>query len=134
MDLALLQELKQKLLHDKDLAPVWAFFLDHFAEDPSFIALGDRVDHPFIEAVLAQVSHQLFPRDGAVIGILLTRLAEQQFLHGGFFMGLRPGGVFFYEDIGMGLLAVPDLPPSIEVKYARFSGHPLAKRGEPSRN
>jgi len=134
MDRDKLQQLKQKLLHDKDLAPVWLFFMDHFAEDPAFIALGERVDHPLIEAVLAEVSRQLFPRDGAVTRTLLTRLAEQRFLHGGFFMGLRPGGVIFFEDISMGLLAVPDLPPSIEVKYARFSGHPLPKRGEPSRN
>jgi len=134
MDRDKLQQLKQKLLHDKDLAPVWLFFMDHFAEDPAFIALGERVDHPLIEAVLAEVSRQLFPRDGAVTRTLLTRLADQRFLHGGFFMGLRPGGVILFEDISMGLLAVPDLPPSIEVKYALFSGHPLAKRGEPSRN
>ena len=134
MDLTRLQELKQKLLHDKDLAPVWLYFLDHFAENPAFIALGERVDHPLVEAVIDQVSKQLFPRDGKVVGVLLTEIAEPKFLHGGFFMGLRPGGVFFYEDIGMGLLVVPDLPPSIEVKYARFSGRPMPKLGGPSVN
>lgn len=134
MDLSRLQELKHKLLHDKDLAPVWLYFLDHFAENPAFIALGERVHHPLIETVIEQVSKQLFPRDGTVMGTLLTQIDEPKFLHGGFFMGLRPGGVFFYEDINMGLLAVPDLPPSIEVKYARFSSRPLPKLGEPSRN
>ena len=134
MELTRLQELKQKLLHDKDLAPVWLYFLDHFAENPAFIALGERVDHPLVEAVIDQVSKQLFPRDGKVVGVLLTEIAEPKFLHGGFFMGLRPGGVFFYEDIGMGLLVVPDLPPSIEVKYARFSGRPMPKIGGPSVN
>jgi hypothetical protein len=134
MDLARLQELKNKLLHDKELAPVWLYFLDHFAENADFMALGNRIHHPLVETVIDRVSKQLFPRDGAVVGVLLTGLPEQKFLHGGFFMGLRPGGVFFYEDIGMGLLAVPDLPPSIEVKYARFSGRPMPKLGEPSRN
>lgn len=134
MDLTRIQELKHMLLHDKDLAPVWLYFMDHFAEDPEFIALGERVDHPLIEVVLDQVSKQLFPRDGKVVRVILTQLQEPKFLHGGFFMGLRPGGVIFYEDVNMGLVAVPDLPPSIEVKYARFSSRPLTKLGGPSVN
>jgi hypothetical protein len=134
MDLTRLRELKHKLRFDKDLAPVWTYFLDHFGENPDFIALGELARHPFVEAVIDQVRQQLFGSDGTIARLLLTRLAEQQFLHGGFFMGLRPGGVIFFEDEGIGLIAVSELPPSIETKYARFSGHPLAKRGEPSRN
>ena len=134
MDLALLQELKHKLLHDKDLGPVWTFFLDHFAENPAFIALGERADHPLVETVVAQVGQQLFSRDGAVRRLILTRLSEHQFIHGGFFMGARPGGVIYFEDSQIGLVAVADLPPSIEAKYARFSARPVPKPGKPSRN
>jgi hypothetical protein len=134
MDLTRLRELKQKLLHDNELAPIWLYFLDHCAEDQAFIDLGDQIEHPMIEAVIHQVSKQLFPRDGAVSGVLLTRIAEEKFIHGAFFMGLRPGGLFFYEDINMGLLVVPELPPSKDVKYARFSGRPMPKLGEPSKN
>ncbi len=129
-----LVELKQKLLHEKELAPIWLYFLDNCAEDQTFIELGDQTEHPTIEAVIHQVSRQLFPRNGTVSGLLLTRIAEEKFIHGAFFMGMRPGGLFFYEDINMGLLVVPDLPPSTEVKYARFSGRPLPKLGEPSKN
>jgi hypothetical protein len=134
MDLTRLQELKQKLLHEDQLAPVWSFFLDHFGEDPAFIALGERADHPFVEAVVDQVGQQLFGQGGAVSRLLLTRLADQQFIHGGFSMGGRVGGVIYFEDARIGLLAVADLPPSIEAKYARFSGYPLRQQGEPSRN
>jgi len=97
MNLARLQELKEKLLHEKELAPVWSFFLDHFAEDRAFLALGERIDHPFVEAVLAQVGQQLFPQNSAIKRTILTRLPEQQFLHGGFTMGGRIGGVFYFE-------------------------------------
>jgi hypothetical protein len=134
MDLARLQELKQKLLHDEKLAPVWTFFLDHFGEDPAFIALGERASHPLVEAVLAEVSQQLFGRDGTVTQLLLTQLADQQFLHGGFRMGGRFGGVIYFEDAHIGLVAVADHPPSIEGKYARFSGHPVRRQGTPSQN
>ena len=136
MDLTRLQELKTKLLHDKVLAPLWKFFLDYLGEDPEFIALGDRTDHPFVTAVVAQVSQQMFPQAGPPAALLLTHLEKEQFVHGGFFVGNRPGGVFYYEDALVGLIAIADLPPSNETKFARFSGLPLrtAKPPSPSLN
>lgn len=134
MDLMRLEELKQKLIQDKALPPVWRFFLDHFGEDPAFIALGERTRHEFVEAVLVQVALQLFPQAEAIAGLLLTRLAEQQFIHGGFFLAGRPGGIIYFEDVRMGLVTIAELPPSIDVKYTRFSGHPIRPPGQPSRN
>jgi hypothetical protein len=134
MDLAQLQELEHKLLHDKELAPIWSFFFDNLAADPAFIALGERVEHEFVEAVIAQVVGQLFPRSGGAAGLLLTRLPQQPFVHGGFFVAGRPGGVVYFEEACIGLIAIADLPPSIEVKYARFSNPPIRSAGSPSRN
>jgi hypothetical protein len=134
MDASQLQELKQKLLHEQELAPVWSFFLSHFGEDPGFIALGERAGNPFVEAVVAQVGRQLFGQDGAVRGLLLTRVADQHFIHGGFSMGARIGGVFYFEDAHIGLVVVADAPPSTEVKYARFSSQPVRPPGKPSPN
>src|SRR5581483_3897588 len=98
MELSRLKELKNKLLHDKELAPVWKFFFDHLAEDPEFLALGERTEHAFVEAAVAQVGRQLYPHAPPAGSLLLTRLAEQQFIHGGFFVAGRPGGVFYFED------------------------------------
>ncbi|MDB5313169.1 MAG: hypothetical protein JWO38_7371 [Gemmataceae bacterium] len=134
MDLAELQVLKQKLLHDEKLAPVWSYFMDHFADHREFIALGERINDSFVEAVLAQVSQQLFGADGAVHNLILTGIPEQHFLHGGFGMGGRFGGVIYFEDAQVGLLAVPVGPPSAEVKYARFSGRFARLPGDPSLN
>jgi len=134
MDLALLQQLKEKLLHDVKLEPVWDYFMDHFAHRPEFIALGERTDHPFVEAVVAEVGKQLYAANGAINALLLTRIAKQHFVHGGFVMGGRVGGVIFFEDANIGLVTVTENPPSIEVKYARFSGRPLRKPCDPSPN
>jgi hypothetical protein len=134
MDLARLKELKRKLLLDQQLAPVWTFFLDHFAEKPGFIALGERARHPLVEAVLVQVGQQLFGADGTISDMILTRIADQQFLHGGFRMGGRFGGVFYFEDAHSGLVAVADHPPGNEGKYARFSGRPVPRHAGPSLN
>jgi hypothetical protein len=134
MDLAQLQQLKHKLLHDKELAPIWSFFFDNLAADPEFIALGQKTEHEFVEAVVAQVARQLFPKSGGASSLLLNRLPEQQFIHGGFFVAGRPGGVVYFEEGRIGLIAIADLPPSIEVKYARFSNPPIRTQGSPSRN
>ena len=134
MDLTRLQELKRKLLNEAQFAPVWAFFLDHFGENLEFMRLGGRAHHPLVEAVVAEVGQQLFAGEGAVTELLLTSLPEEQFIHGGFMMGRRVGGVFYFEDVHVGLAVVTDLPPSVETKYARFSGRPLRKPGEPSQN
>jgi hypothetical protein len=135
MELSRLQELKQKVLHDKDLAPVWSFFLDNFGEKSEFMAAGERTSHPFVEAVLHQIALQLFGPNGAVRNLLLVNVPNHHFIHGGFQMGGRIGGVFYFTDANIGLACVAEFPPSIEVKYSRFSGHPLARRtGEPSRN
>ncbi len=134
MDLTRLQELKRKLLQDKALPPVWTFFLDHFGHDSEFIRLGEETRHSFVEAALAQVCRQLYPQAEAVAGLLLTRLAEQQFIHGGFIVAGRPGGLFYFEDVRMGLITIAEPPPSIDVKYARFSGHPARLPAPPSVN
>jgi hypothetical protein len=135
MDLARLQELKHKLLHEDKLGPVWTFFLDHFAENPDFIALGEQTHDVFVETVIAEVGRQLFGKAGAVGGLILTRLAEPPFVHGAFHMGGRIGGVIFFEEARMGMLAIADVPPGIEAKYARFSGRPFPKTsGQPSPN
>jgi hypothetical protein len=134
MDLSRLQELKTKLIHDKDLFPVWGFFLDHFGEDPEFMELGEPVRHPFIESVVAQTSAQMFPQDGMIGELRLIRLADQQFIHGGVNVAGRVGGVIFFEDVQVGLVAVSDHFPSDETKMARFSCRPYRRQGTPSRN
>ncbi len=134
MDLSRLQELKTKLIHDKDLFPVWGFFLDHFGNNLEFMKLGEPVSHEFIESVVPRTGLQMFPQDGMVCTLQLVRLADQQFIHGGVNVAGRVGGVFFFEDVQVGLLAVSDHFPSDETKMARFSCQPLRRPGTPSRN
>lgn len=134
MDLNQLQELKQKLLHDAKLPPVWGYFLDNFGEKPEFIALGERTSQPFVEAVVAEVGRQLFGGKTTVRDLILKRIPEQNFIHGGFGIAGRIGGVIFFEDAQIGLVMASELPPSTEVKYARFSGQPVRRIPTPSVN
>jgi hypothetical protein len=127
-----LQKLKQKLVNDKELAPVYVFFFDHFADDPLFTALGDMLEHSDLEATVGQIAEQMYPGSGHINEVRLARLADEKFIHGAFHYGNRLGMVFYFEDCLTGLVAIPEGRPSIEVKYARFR---LKRQGpDPSLN
>ena len=134
MDLANLATLKDKLLHADEFGTVWKYFLDHFGEDPAFIALGEPTAQPFLEAVFAEVGRQLFQRPVAVRHLRLIRLPEEGFIHGGAVLDGKPANVLYFEDVQVGMLAfVWSVAPG-EMKYARFSARPAPPGREPSAN
>jgi hypothetical protein len=134
MDLTQLAELKNKLVSATEYIKVWEFFLDQFGENPDFIALGDRVRHPFLEAVLSRVAHQLFKSDIDWDNVFLTSLPEHQFIHGG---GPVKGGlinVMYFDDIHTGLMCAMMPTKMGEMKFVRFSGRKLPGSADPSLN
>ncbi len=134
MDLKLLETLKQRLLTAKEFEQVFTYFLDQFGEDPEFIAQGERAHSAFLEAVVAQVGKELFGREVRVTDVLLTRLPEQQFIHGACRLAGRLANVIYFEDIHTGLLVVILSEARGETKLCRFSGRPLHNPQAPSRN
>jgi len=135
MDISLLAELKRMVSFDAKLAPVWMYFMDHFADRPEFIALGERAaaDNGVVRRV-AGIAAQLFHDARVITNLRLVCLPEHHFVHGSFFLDGRIGGVFYFEDIEVGLVAVCAARPSIEVKYARFSDAIKRKPGDPHHN
>ena len=131
MDLKQLDVLKQKLLTASEFADVLDYFYTHFGEHREFIAMGDRVDHPMLEAILGEIVKQFFP-EPKVGGMRLTRLDEPQFIHGGFTVNRHLANVIYFEDICKGLLAVVTGPT--DTKIIRFSGQPLPPGWSPENN
>jgi hypothetical protein len=127
-----LSNLKQKLLNDAELPPVYTFFLDHFAEDSKFMTRGKPVEMPMLGEMVSRIIGQMFPGSAPTEQLRLIRLAKEQFVHGTFFLEGRIGGVFFFEDCATGLVAMSEPAPSINVKYARFKTR--IQGPEPSRN
>jgi hypothetical protein len=124
MDLELLTVLKDKLVHATQFTDVINYFFDHFGEDAEFISLGEATRHVFLESVLAEVGRQMFGNQVAIMDLLLTRLPERHFIHGGGTLNGRVVTVFYFEDVAVGLVAVAS-PSSKETKLARFTGKPL---------
>ena len=134
MDLSKLDELKRRLVHEKDFTKTWGFFLDEFATDQDFIDLGEAVSDEAIETTIAHIALQMFPHDGNVTQTRLIRLADQRFVHGNVIVAGRVGGMLYFEDVRVGLVAVSEKFPSDETKFARFTTVPQKPGRSPSRN
>ncbi len=127
-----LQELKQKLAVEKELSDIWLFYMDHFADYPEFTELGKPARSEYLSAILHKCCQQMFGKAIKITDFLLIYIAEYQLFHGPFQVEGQIGGVIYFEDIKIGLIAVSEefLPVS-EVKYSRFSiphEHPHAMR------
>jgi hypothetical protein len=134
MSVSRLPELKKMLLHEKNLGTVWSFFMDHFAENSEFMALGEGARHTLVEAIVARVGKEMFSGPGTVRGLLLSRVPDQNFIHGGFSVDGRIGAIFYFEDIQTGLMSLAEGFSSDQVKFARFSGRMVRDPAPPSRN
>jgi hypothetical protein len=122
MKIERLQELKQKLSNEKDLSQIWLFYMDHFADHREFTELGKPAHNDYLDIVLQKTCQQMFGKAITITNLLLIYIAEHQFFHGPFQVEGRIGGVIFFEDIKVGLLAVSTVfPPTDAVNYSRFS-------------
>ncbi len=128
-----LQELKQKLTNEADLSDIWSFYMDHFADDPKFTNLGEPAYNEYLDAILNKTCQEIFDRGIKITNFFLIYIAKYRLFHGPFQVNGRIGGVIYFEDIKIGLLAVSaDDPPSDLVKYSRFSE--IIQLSVPNRN
>jgi len=116
------QELKQKLTHEPDLGKIWLFYMDHFSDHVEFTNLGQPCHNRYLADVVLKSCEELFGKTTPLTNLLLIYIAEHQFFHGPLEIQGRFGGVIYFEDVKVGLIAVSaTFPPTDEVKYLRFS-------------
>jgi hypothetical protein len=132
MDAIKLDTLKEKLRTSKKFSDIINFFFDEIDRQPGFMKLGEVIEHPFLTSVITQVGAQCFSGNVIVTALLLTRLPEQQFIHGGCMINGQPGTMIYFEDIQMGLFTLAI--QGKETKFARFSGKPYPHGVVPSPN
>ncbi|MBW4506939.1 MAG: hypothetical protein KME64_10550 [Scytonematopsis contorta HA4267-MV1] len=116
------QELKQKLTNEADFSDIWLFYMDNFADHPEFTDLGKPAHNQYLNDVIHKTCQQMFGKKIKITNFLLIHIAEHKFFHAPFQVNGRIGGVIYFEDIKVGLLAVSaDFPPTDAVKYSRFT-------------
>lgn len=116
------QELKQKLTIEPDLSDIWLFYMDHFADHLEFTELGEPKYNQCLDSIIQKTCQQMFGRAIRITDFLPIYILQYGFFHAPFQVEHRIGGVIYFEDIKIGLIAVSaDCPPTDEVKYSRFS-------------
>jgi hypothetical protein len=133
MDLSGLAELKRLLHEAKEFSTVWDYFLTNFGENPEFMVLGEPARSPLVEAVIPQVAQEVFRKKVPVGNLRLTRLSEQQFLHGAFTLDGKLATVIYFEDLGVGLLIIVLSFPG-DTRLLRFTARPMTPGGDLSRH
>ena len=134
MNLALLDELKAKLVHGKDFGAVWEYFLDHFGENKEFLDIGRRRQDEMLEQILAQMTVQIFGKESPVKDLILVGVPDTPFIHGGCILGGKAASLIYFEDVQVGLLAIVWSFVPTETKLVRFSPRPLVRLATPSVN
>jgi hypothetical protein len=121
VNINLLQKLKQKLRQEPVLADIWRFYMDHFIDQPEFAKMGEPLRSEQLEAAIVNSCKQMFEDKGELLTaeFMSIYLTKYRFFHGSVRIEGRYGGMFYFEDIKMGLIAIPGEPPM--VKYSRFS-------------
>lgn len=132
MDGARFLVLKEKLQAAHEFRDVVNYFLDEVATQPGFLDWGHPVQHPFLESIITQVAQQCLPPPVQIMGLILTRLPEQAFIHGGCIVNGHPGTMLYFEDLQMGLFTLAITGTA--TKFARFTAKSYPQGITPSMN
>lgn len=130
MEIQRLEELKEKLTSENDFSKIWNFYMDNFADHAEFTDLGHPGKNKYLDTVVRKTCQEIFGHKIKITDFLLIKIAKYKFFHGPFQVDGRIGGVIYFQDINIGLLAVSaDNSNNGMVKYSRFSE--MARLSEP---
>jgi hypothetical protein len=120
MDLAGLATLKKHLVEADDFARLWDEFMTKYGERRAFMRHGEPYRSPLLETAITAAAAGVMGREVPVRGMMLIRIPEHGFVHGGLQVGGKFANVFYFEDLGVGLLTVV-LSDAGDTRFARFT-------------
>jgi hypothetical protein len=80
--------------------------MSDFAEKYGFMELGERTRDPILEAAIAVSAAQVLGPKPTVKRLMLVRIPEHRFIHGAAMLQGRMANIFYFEDLGVGLIAI----------------------------
>ncbi len=117
-----IRKTQAKIDYRSRLIKYLVILLDNFADYAEFTDLGKPAYNQYLDAILHSTCEQMFGKKIKITNFLPIHIAEYNFFHAPFQAEKRIGGVIYFEDIKIGLIAVSaHYPPTDEVKYSRFS-------------
>jgi hypothetical protein len=119
-----LDVLGQKLQHPTDYELALSYFLEEFAGDVKFVEQSETEEAPHLQAVLCKAAGQALghPID-KLESFKAFRLTEHSFNHGNAAVAGRVLLFFYFEKLGIGLMAlIPGTRGAAEVARFRVPG------------
>ena len=105
-----LKKLKELMKTEKNLTNLMDYFLTHLGEDKQFVKKGKVLRrHEMLEAIAKKLTNELFEQQWEEVSLYLVKPKNTDFYHGFGTVGTCGINLIFFEDISMGLLAVPVL-------------------------
>lgn len=116
----IIQELRERIIKEKDFGKLLNFFFDHLGEDPEFIARGKPARHEVLELAIERAVKEMIGKHAKIRQLLLVFVPEYRFYHGSFVVDGNIGTVFYFDDIQIGLMNVA-MGFTGEIRMARIT-------------
>lgn len=116
-----LNELKRMLMMEDNFHKIYTYFFDHLGESLDFIRSGKREKNPDLKKILQAIGESALNEKVMVTRLVLTRVPEQRFYHGGCQLNGRMTTAFFFREIGMGMAAILRPDTTHGMLFVRFT-------------
>lgn len=114
-----LGELRARMEHPTDYEKALNYFLEEFAGDIKFVQASDPIPSPPLVAILSRIATGAMGHPVTVEAARVSHLVAHRFYHGNASVEGRVVLFFYFEDAGMGIMAIiPGVRGPVEV--ARF--------------
>lgn len=124
-----LSALKEKLISAKEFADVGNFFFD-IQRNEEFFKSGKKIKNSMLKGIVQAIVEKLTGKKDIVLThFLMIKIEKYKFWHGGFFVDGKPSGMFYFEEIDMGMTFVPLNYP--HTSFVRFSALRKGVEGDP---
>jgi hypothetical protein len=128
-----LPALKMKMTTGTDFTAIFHFFFEHFGENPEFMKLGKKIDHPLLAQILAHVARSVFAKVSTPTRSEFVHLPDQHLIHGFCMFDDVMASFFYFEDLDAGMVSLIT-PRSARVQIVRFSMKQMGKVSPSSAN
>ena len=111
--------LRERMEHPTDYEKALHYFLEEFAGDSKFVLGSEPEEAPHLVAILERIATGALGKPATLEGPRISHLVAHRFYHGNAALAGRVVLFFYFEDAGLGLMAIiPGLNGPVEV--ARF--------------
>ncbi|MDM8516218.1 hypothetical protein QUF76_08480 [Desulfobacterales bacterium HSG16] len=111
--------LKDKLISCEDFSEIHNMFFDLLAENHDFLRLSKKAKHPVLKQAAAAIGKKLLQKEVEISLFMLLKYKKYNFYHGTCFIDGHIAGIFFFQDIDMGMMSLSVNPPY--TSFMRFT-------------